>query len=247
MSSIITVIRSLARSFLVSSRVPGGKEPTQDERQDTEEAIRLLLAFAGSIKVYLRQEWGGKDLGELEPDPDKSPNAETSPAVTHFPNVLPKTLTSLEDHGLGQPIQISCLIEAYIMRATHRQWLAPPQAVQDIVQLNNAIAAFGQMETIRLTPIPIAYLIHIKQVLALFGCFLPFAMVSNMKWWAVFFVSLITFALYGIEGIGAQLEDPFGHDKNDINMDATIEDLRVEVMILLEQWKTKGSLFNYAS
>jgi len=36
------------------------------------------------------------------------------------------------------------------------------------------------------------------------------------------------------------LEDPFGYDKNDIRIDAIIEDCREEVMVLLECWKKGG-------
>ena len=37
-----------------------------------------------------------------------------------------------------------------------------------------------------------------------------------------------------------QLEDPFGFDKNDIRMDAIVEDVRTEIMVLLEEWKRVG-------
>lgn len=50
-------------------------------------------------------------------------------------------------------------------------------------------------------------------------------------------VGLVAFTLYGIEGIGRQLEDPFGYDRNDIKMDAIVEDLRVEVEALLDEWR----------
>jgi MFS-type transporter involved in bile tolerance (Atg22 family) len=53
------------------------------------------------------------------------------------------------------------------------------------------------METIHLTPIPVAYLIHMRQVLALFGGVLPFALVEEMGWYAVVLVSLVMFTLYG--------------------------------------------------
>ena len=78
--------------------------------------------------------------------------------------------------------------------------------------------------------------IHQKQVLALFGGVLPFALVENMSWWAVPIVILVMFTLYGIDGIGSQLEDPFGYDRNDIRMDAIVEDIRSEIMVLLEEW-----------
>ena len=82
--------------------------------------------------------------------------------------------------------------------------------------------------------------IHQKQVLALFGGVLPFALVDEMSWWAVPIVVLVMFTLYGIDGIGSQLEDPFGFDRNDIKMDAIVEDIRSEILVLLEEWRRVG-------
>ena len=58
-----------------------------------------------------------------------------------------------------------------------------------------------------------------------------------MSWWAVPIVVLVMFTLYGIDGIGMQLEDPFGFDRIDIKMDAIVEDIRSEIAVLLEEWK----------
>lgn len=51
---------------------------------------------------------------------------------------------------------------------------------------------------------------------------------------------LVAFTLYGIEGIGGQLEDPFGFDRNGIKMDVLVEDIRTEITVLLEEWKRVG-------
>lgn len=61
-----------------------------------------------------------------------------------------------------------------------------------------------------------------------------------MDYWAIPVVSLVMFTLYGIDGIGSQLEDPFGHDRNDIKMDFIVEDIRSEISVLLEEWKRSG-------
>lgn len=79
--------------------------------------------------------------------------------------------------------------------------------------------------------------IHQKQVLALFGCVLPFTMVDDMGWWAIPIVSLVVFTLYGIESIGCQLEDPFGYDRNDIKMDAIVGDSKTEIDVVLSEWR----------
>lgn len=58
-----------------------------------------------------------------------------------------------------------------------------------------------------------------------------------MGWWTIPIVCLVMFTLYGIDGIGSQLEDPFGYDKNDIKMDAIVEDERVEIEVILNEWR----------
>ncbi|EOA87295.1 hypothetical protein ACJQWK_10316 [Exserohilum turcicum] len=154
-----------------------------------------------------------------------------------YVSLLPEGLMGYEDQGLGLPLQLTILIEGYIRRGTDRGWFHPPLSSQMTCQVNSLVDAYGRMETIHSTPIPVAHLIHQKQVLALYGCVLPFAIVDDYRWWSVLVVAIVTFTLYGIEGIGVQLEDPFGYDKNDIKMDGIIEDTRQEIMVLLEEWK----------
>lgn len=241
LTTICSCVRNLSRSFLTCSYVSGQQQssPSAAEVQDVEHVIRVMLALLYAVKTHLRSEWettlasvvAGRGLGS---------EADSKPDIH---DLLPPGMQSFEREGLGLPLQLSIEIEGFIKRGHDRTWFHAPQASQLTVQLNTAIAAFGAMETIRLTPIPVAYLIHTKQVLALFGCLLPFAMVSDMGWWSVLLVSLITFTLYGIEAIGQQIEDPFGYDRADIKLDACVEDLRVEVMVMLDQWRSQGSIF----
>jgi putative membrane protein len=165
-------------------------------------------------------------------------------------SLLPEGLMGYEDQGLGLPLQLTVLVESYLRRGVDRGWFHAPLASQMSVQVNNLVDAYGKMETIRSTPIPVAHLIHQKQVLALFTCVLPFAIVDDYGWWSIPIVAIVAFTLYGIEGIGQQLEDPFGYDKNDIKMDGIIEDTRQEIMVLLEEWRAShegramGGMFN---
>lgn len=157
-----------------------------------------------------------------------------------YVSLLPSGLPGYEDQGLSLPLQLTILTESYIRRGVDRGWFHAPLASQMTVQLNTLVDSYGKMETIRSTPLPVAHLIHQKQVLALFTCILPFAIVDDYGWWSIPIVAVVAFTLYGIEGIGVQLEDPFGYDKNDIKMDGIIEDARREVMVLLEEWRARG-------
>ncbi|KZM26647.1 uncharacterized protein EKO05_0005550 [Ascochyta rabiei] len=154
-----------------------------------------------------------------------------------YASLLPPGLMGYEDRGLSLPLQLSVLLESYIARAHNRAWINAPLSSQMTVQLNTLVAAYGSMETIRSTPLPIAHLIHASQVLLLYVCVLPFAMVDSYGWYSIPVVAIVAFTLYGIEGIGVQLEDPFGYDRNDIKMDGIVEDARAEVGVLLEEWR----------
>lgn len=70
-------------------------------------------------------------------------------------------------------------------------------------------------------------------------------MVDSYGWYSIPVVAIVAFTLYGIEGIGVQLEDPFGYDRNDIKMDGIVEDARSEVMVLLEEWRQAGEGKNF--
>lgn len=205
-ATVITSVRNLMRSFLACSGGPGGAGFSQQlspaERADVERTARALMAVPDSIKNTLRAEWG----------------ALNAAADQYGQGLLPRGMRAHEDEGLTLPVQLAFLVEAFIARGHARGWFHAPQASQLTVQLNTLVDGFGRMETIRLTQFPVAILIHQRQVLALFGCVLPFAVVDESHWWSVLIVALIMFTLYGIEAIACQLEDPFGYDRNDIKM-----------------------------
>ncbi|KAH6642335.1 Bestrophin, RFP-TM, chloride channel-domain-containing protein [Boeremia exigua] len=156
-----------------------------------------------------------------------------------YVSLLPPGLMGYEDRGLGLPLQLCVLLESYVTRAYNRGWINAPLSSQLTVQINSLVDAYGRMETIRTTPLPIAHLIHASQVLFLYLSILPFTMVDSYGWYSVPVVAIVGFTLYGIEGIGVQLEDPFGYDRNDIKMDGIVEDAREEVVVLLEEWREK--------
>jgi putative membrane protein len=244
----------------------GGRRLSDDEKRDTEKILRVLIAILYAIKHNLRAEFNIPPASLASLPPPTSPFGSRSAPVSRRPSytdrdammederdseadrvdtakeeytsLLPDGLMGYEDQGLGLPLQLSVLVEGYIRRGFDRGWFHAPLASQMTVQVNALVDAYGRMETIRSTPIPVAHLIHQKQVLALYVLLLPFAIVDDYGWYSVPIVAIVAFTLYGIEGIGQQLEDPFGYDKNDIKMDGIIEDTRQEVMVLLEEWKS---------
>jgi putative membrane protein len=92
--------------------------------------------------------------------------------------------------------------------------------------LTSYFDSFGAAERIMKTPMPFAYAQHIKTFLALFCFSVPFAVVDSMRWATPVASAIIAFALFGIEEIGVEIEDPFGYDANDLPLErigATID------------------------
>lgn len=231
MTSIQTCVRNIVRTITTHAYNP--RRPlTAAEKEDIERTIRILMAIPFAVKNYLRNEWNAAWAAS-------SSIADTGPAVFNpdYAGLLPLGLEGHEDEGLGFPYQLTFFVDAFLKRGEERGWFSAPETSGLQTQLNNLLDAYGRMETIKLTPIPVAHLIHQKQVLALFGCVLPFAMVDDMGWWTLPMVTLVTFTLYGIEGIGSQLEDPFGYDRIDIKMDAIAGDAKTELDVVLSEWR----------
>lgn len=245
LTAICSSVRNLTRSFLTCSYINGGPDPSPAECAEIDDVIHVLLAIVYATKNTLRFEWGSTTGGpgmEFDGDGPGMPKADVAA-------LLPCDMRETFEHqGLCLPIQLTIPVEKFIKRGHDRGWFHSPQASQLTVQVNQLVVAYSMMETIRLTPLPVAYQIHTKQVLALFGGVLPFGFLSSgLGWWSILIVSLINFALYGIEAIAEQLEEPFGYDRNDIKMDFVLEDLRMEVDVLVHQWRMGGAPFTRKS
>jgi putative membrane protein len=83
----------------------------------------------------------------------------------------------------------------------------------------------GACERIHTTPLPYAYMVHLRRVLILYCFTLPFALVDTFGWLTVPAVLGVAYTFFGIEEIGVEIEDPFGNDLNDL----ALEDLCAKI------------------
>ena len=87
----------------------------------------------------------------------------------------------------------------------------------NLTSLNDSL---GGAERILRTPIPFAYAQHIKIFVVLFCFSAPFVMAADMGWATPAACAALALALFGIDEIGVEIEDPFGDDPNDLPLDA---------------------------
>ncbi len=190
--NLINNVRNLARQIWVAIEE---KDPQDIALKKS--ALRLLPAFAVAMKLHLRQE---------------SVNYELEPlmSASQYEKLKPMN---------NPPLEIAFWIEDYLHQQYKRNCLNVYQLTAMNELLNSMIDVLGGCERILKTPIPLAYAIHLKQLLLLYCLALPFQMVNDLSWGTGPVVALISFTLFGIEEIGIEIENPFGHDANDLPLD----------------------------
>lgn len=65
-----------------------------------------------------------------------------------------------------------------------------------------------------------------------------------MTWWTKLILAFIGFILYGIDEIGAGIEEPFGHDPNDFPLDAICNTMLCNIDDLISNAPSKLHLAN---
>lgn len=170
-------------------------EPEDRERKIT--TLRLLLAFAICKKLYLRYEPASEELQ---------------------PWVSPSQYGILQNIQ-NMPLEIIRWIADDLQQVYKRGLLTLSQLSDIQSLLNKLMDNVGGCERILKTPIPPAYVIHLNQLVLIYCLILPFQFVKDLGWWTGIFVAIVSFALFGIEEIGVEIENPFGYDANDLPLD----------------------------
>lgn len=93
----------------------------------------------------------------------------------------------------------------------------------------------GGCERIRKTPLPFAYVVHLRRALVLYCFTLPFALVDNFAWATVLDTLLVAYILFGIEEIGVEIEGPFGNDDNDLPLEDICSSIRHTLLTMINE------------
>jgi ion channel-forming bestrophin family protein len=197
--TIVNNIRNLSRSIWVAIA-----EIEPIHRHEKEQILYLLVAFAIATKLHLRSQPIDDRLTKL---------------------VSPLQLVKLQTMN-NPPLEIVFWIGDYL-QSKHEQGQISLYQMSDLQNiLNGLVDTLGTCERILRTPIPIAYAIHLKQLLLIYCLLLPFQVVEELHWWTAPMVALVSFTLFGIEAIGVEIENPFGNDPNDLPLDAICDTIQ---------------------
>jgi len=156
----------------------------------------LICNYAFALKEHLR---GGFKAEQLEEHPNLT--LKTLSECNHIPNRIAQQLY-FEIENLQKQKVIS---------------------EEKLIVLNEELRSFtnivGACERIKSTPIPYSYSTFIKRVILLYMITLPIGLVDDFKWVTIPMVLFVFYAFAGLELIAEEIEDPFGHEDNDLPTD----------------------------
>jgi putative membrane protein len=106
LTGVVTNAKNLSRCFIVSSRSLKDDHVTDEEKKDTENIVRLLIAFLYSVKHHLRREFA----------PDSSPAGKGAPYPMEFGSTNRKRSDAQE--GLPEAPLVSVTTEEPMTSST---------------------------------------------------------------------------------------------------------------------------------
>jgi len=83
----------------------------------------------------------------------------------------------------------------------------------------------ADLERILTTPLPIIYAAHLRHTVWIYLFFLPFQLIDPLGYLAVLAVALAAFLYLGFLAAAEEVEQPFGYEENDLDLDMLIRDI----------------------
>ncbi|KAK7062644.1 Glycine--tRNA ligase 1, mitochondrial [Paramarasmius palmivorus] len=117
------------------------------------------------------------------------------------------------------PLEISLYLSSYISALQNRKIMDVPTTNTLLFALNQLVDSLTGLERIRTTPIPFSYSIHLWVVTVIYCFALPPQIWLTLKWLTIPATVILAFIFFGFLVAGEEIENPFGYDKNDLNLD----------------------------
>jgi ion channel-forming bestrophin family protein len=177
-----------------------------------EPLVRWTATFPFATAAWLRGQQ--RDLGEQAKYLPADQVQETMQAQ-HVPLSVSRRLTHILNEGRKQG---------------HYPEFVQMQLGENVQLL---IDYLGACERIHKTPMPFAYMVHVRRALIMYCFTLPFALVDTFGWVSVFATFVVAYVFFGIEEIGVEIEDPFGTDDNDLPLENISNNIQKNLLAFL--------------
>ena len=254
-AQLIQASRDLARHIWIHAQERHDKDPEKGRADLLAKltALNLITAFAVSLKHKLRFEpfTNYDDLEQLvahlstlaaeATDPSmptlKKPSIQK--AVGRYLGLTmaesnPRKLIKRSKKNLGNlPLEILTYLSAYMesimANGTFSNGVHQGMAMANLASMNEVLAG---TERVLNTPLPVAYSIAISQITWVYVIALPFQLWDSLHWITIPGTVIGAYIILGIAAIGREIEDPFGHDVNDLPLETFCRQIASEMDVI---------------
>ncbi|TLD39619.1 Bestrophin RFP-TM chloride channel-domain-containing protein [Venturia nashicola] len=202
-----------------------------------------LRPYAGHLKTFAKDASEGVDLRPREYSKKKQIGEFLG---FSFARSNPRKLIKRTPKPLGNlPLEILAHLQAYLDTIIDNGTLkAPCFQMQAIIALQNFNDILNGTDRILNTPLPAAYRIMITQITWIYIITLPPQLYKALKWFTIPATIIAAYIIIGIAFIGAEIENPFGYDVNDLPLDAFCEQIQDDLALIMSKRKvTKEDLY----
>lgn len=205
--AMVNVVRNAVRGIWIYIEE---KEP--QDRQKKEAAMRLVTAFAVATKLHLRR------------DPM---NSELQPLVS--PLQYQRLL-----HTNHAPLDLAFWTGDYLQKQYEGQKLNVFQLTDLQNCIDEMVDILGGCERILKTPVPLVYTIVLKFLMIVYFLMSPLGLVQGLGLTTGLVTAFVSFIYLSINEVGAEIEEPFGHDPNDLPLDFICDTINRNVEDLIK-------------
>lgn len=189
-----------------------------------QELYRLTLMTFVAMQIHMRKEYD--DLRKIYKDKGQESNDKWLPEVDRRRLDMAKAagliteteLKTLLESGLNYVPVCSTWFGRSVARAFQNKMMHRNLMLDIDASMRKMIASWYACEKISYNPFPFPYVQALSIFLLLFIYTMPLALVTSMGPWTPVATPLIVLGFCGLDAVGAELEDPFGEDKNDFPM-----------------------------
>jgi putative membrane protein len=121
-------------------------------------------------------------------------------------------------------------VSFYLMGAAREKRLSGARlAAIETSGLAPMVEAMGALQAMNSTPVPLSYTFQLRFLLIMWLVLYPLHLVVDHGFFTIIFAFLVDYMFLGIESMACEFDNPFGYDKNDLDLDTICVELDKEL------------------
>lgn len=201
---MVNTTRTMTRQVLT---LVGPQEPDEESLATRKALVYRVIAYSHALRKHLRDD---RDFEELRP-------------------FLPEAEFAKLEHELNPPIAILQRMGDEFRRCWNLGWVHPMHFPALEATLTEFTNLQGGCERIKSTPIPFSFNILLHRIVAVYCVTLPIGIIDQVGHGTPAVVAMVSYAFFGLDAVGEEIENPFGMDANDLPLSAITRMIEVNL------------------